>query len=54
MTNNMNNSISLRDRIDELVAFKQASGYSAAHLVKILGRFIRYAEEWEPGIVTVT
>lgn len=54
MTSNMNNSIPLRDRIDELIAFKQASGYSAAHLVKILGRFIRYAEEWEPGIDTVT
>lgn len=47
-------SISLRNRIEELLAFKRASGYKAEKLAKTLYRFINYAEEWEPGITTVT
>ena len=48
------NDISLRARIEELLTLKRSSGYKADGLAKILHRFINYAEEWEPGITTVT
>ncbi len=48
------NDVSLRARIEELLIFKRSSGYKADGLAKILHRFINYAEEWEPGLTTVT
>ena len=48
------NEVPLRARIEELLVFKRSSGYKADGLAKILHRFINYAEEWEPGLTTVT
>lgn len=49
-----NHDASLRAKIEALLTFKRSSGYKAEGLAKILHRFINYAEEWEPGITTVT
>lgn len=54
MTNDTHNNILLREHIDRFIAYKQASGYKASKLEKILHRFIRFAEKWEPGLTTVT
>lgn len=48
------NDVSLRARIEDLLTFKRSSGYKADGLAKILHRFINLAEEWEPGLTTVT
>ena len=49
-----NCELPLRNHIENFIAFKRASGYKADHLVKILHRFINFAEKWEPGLTTVT
>lgn len=54
----MNNSTveikSLREQCEDYIAFKRASGIKAYKEAQILHRFVSFAEQWEPGVSTVT
>jgi integrase len=54
----MNDSIaevkSLRERSDDYISFKRASGTKASKEAQVLHRFITLVEQWEPGACTVT
>lgn len=44
----------LQEQCEDYIAFKRASGIKADKEAKILRRFIRLAEQWEPGVNTVS
>ena len=54
MTDTAPKGISLREQCENYIAFKRASGLKAEKESLKLHRFVSYAEQWEPGVTTVS
>lgn len=54
MTDKTKKIKSLYEQYDNYIAFKRASGIKADKEAQVLRRFVLFAEQWEPGVTTVS